>query len=145
MSITSEALLKRRQDAAGIDWRNYAACRDVDPDLFFPLGTAGVSLPQVEQARRVCRKCPVSKTCLRWALDNGAAGVWGGTTEEERRGQRQSRALGESGARRIRIDFQRSCAISLFVAFHLYMHKKLAASVVAVSRNPVSPVSREDK
>jgi WhiB family redox-sensing transcriptional regulator len=92
MSITSEALLQRRKDAAGIDWRHYAACRDVDPDLFFPLGTGGASLPQIEQAKQVCRTCPVSKACLRWALDNTAGGVWGGTTEEERRRQRQSRA-----------------------------------------------------
>lgn len=94
MSITTKALLRRR-DGAGIDWRNLAACRDVDPDLFFPLGTVGASLPQIEQAKRVCRTCPVSGTCLRWALDNGDAGVWGGTTEEERRGYRRPRALGE--------------------------------------------------
>jgi len=53
-----------------MDWRNYAACRDVDPDLFFPLGTVGASLPQIEQAKQVCRACPVSRTCLRWALDH---------------------------------------------------------------------------
>jgi WhiB family redox-sensing transcriptional regulator len=123
MSITSNALLQRRQDAAGIDWRNYAACRDVDPDLFFPLGPVGASLPQIEQAKQVCRTCPVSKTCLRWALDNEDAGVWGGTTEEERRGYRQSRALGGSATRRIRVGFQRSHAISFLLAFHLCMHK----------------------
>jgi WhiB family transcriptional regulator, redox-sensing transcriptional regulator len=92
VSITSKGFLQRRQDAAGMDWRNYAACRNADPDLFFPLGTVGASLPQIEQAKQVCRTCPVSKTCLRWALDNGDAGVWGGTTDEERRRRRQPRA-----------------------------------------------------
>jgi WhiB family transcriptional regulator, redox-sensing transcriptional regulator len=92
MSITSKGLLQRRRDAAGMDWRNYAACRDVDPDLFFPLGTVGASLPQIEQAKQVCGTCPVAKACLRWALDSGDAGVWGGTTDEERRGHRRSRA-----------------------------------------------------
>jgi WhiB family redox-sensing transcriptional regulator len=94
VSITSKDL--RRGDAAGMDWRDYAACRDVDPDLFFPLGTAGASLAQVEQAKRVCRMCPVSAACLRWALDHGDDGVWGGTTAEERRRNRQSRGLGVS-------------------------------------------------
>lgn len=94
MSITSQDLLQRR-DAADTDWRHQAACRDVDPDLFFPLGTVGASLPQIEQAKQICRTCPVRRSCLRWALDHGDAGVWGGTTDEERRRQR-SRALGES-------------------------------------------------
>jgi WhiB family redox-sensing transcriptional regulator len=98
MSITSEGLLQRLRDSAGTDWRDYAACRDVDPDLFFPLGTVGASLPQIEHAKQVCGTCPVSKTCLRWALDHGDAGVWGGTTDEERRRRRRSRALGESGS-----------------------------------------------
>ena len=92
MSVMSKALLQRQPDAEGTDWRNYAACRDVDPDLFFPLGTVGASLPQIEQAKRICQACPVSGTCLRWALDHGDAGVWGGTTDEERRRRRQSRA-----------------------------------------------------
>jgi WhiB family transcriptional regulator, redox-sensing transcriptional regulator len=89
MSITSQDLLQRR-DAAGTDWRHRAACRDVDPDLFFPLGTVGASLPQIEQAKQICRTCPVCRSCLGWALDHGDAGVWGGTTEEERRRHRPS-------------------------------------------------------
>jgi WhiB family transcriptional regulator, redox-sensing transcriptional regulator len=96
MSITSKGLLQRQRDAADMDWRNYAACRDVDPDLFFPLGTSGASLAQIEQAKQICQTCPVSRSCLRWALDSGDAGVWGGTTEEERRSHRRSGALGES-------------------------------------------------
>jgi WhiB family redox-sensing transcriptional regulator len=98
MSITSKSLLQRWRDAAGMDWRDYAACLDVDPDLFFPPGITSASLPQIEQAKQVCRTCPVSRSCLRWALDNGDAGVWGDTTEEERRRHRRSRTLGVSGS-----------------------------------------------
>jgi WhiB family redox-sensing transcriptional regulator len=93
MSNTSRGPLQRRRDAADTDWRNYAACRDVDPDLFFPLGTSGSSLLQIEEARQICRTCPVSAPCLEWALDSGHAGVWGGTTEDERRSRRQLRTV----------------------------------------------------
>ena len=99
MSNTSQGLLQQRRDAVGTDWRNYAACRDVDPDLFFPLGTSGASLLQIEDAKQICRTCPVSAPCLRWALDSGDAGVWGGTTEDERRIHRQLRTLRSSAAR----------------------------------------------
>jgi WhiB family transcriptional regulator, redox-sensing transcriptional regulator len=99
MSNTSQGLLQRRRDAVGTDRRNYAACRDVDPDLFFPLGTSGASLLQIEEAKQICRMCPVSAPCLRWALDSGDAGVWGGTTEDERRIHRQLRTLRSLAAR----------------------------------------------
>ena len=102
MSLTSQDLLQRRRDAADMDWRDYAACRDSDPELFFPLGAVGASVPQIEQAKRICRTCPVCGPCLRWALDHGDAGVWGGTTEEERRKQRRSRASGDSVSAEIR-------------------------------------------
>jgi WhiB family redox-sensing transcriptional regulator len=102
MSMLSQDLLQRRRDAQGTDWRDYAACHDVDPELFFPLGTIGASVPQIEQAKRICRTCPVARPCLRWALDHGVAGIWGGTTEEERRQQRRSRALAIAPAREIR-------------------------------------------
>lgn len=67
------------------NWRDDAACLDADPDLFFPVGTAGPALLQVDQAKRICRGCPARTPCLAWALDQGiSAGVWGGATEEER-------------------------------------------------------------
>src|SRR5271169_2157607 len=92
MINTSQGLLQRRRDANSTDWRDDAACRDVDPDLFFPLGTSGASLLQIDEAKQICRTCPVCVPCLRWALDTGDAGVWGGTTEDERRVHRQLRA-----------------------------------------------------
>jgi WhiB family redox-sensing transcriptional regulator len=75
-----------------MDWRDHAACRDVDPDLFFPFGTSGASMLQIDEAKQICRACPVCGPCLRWALDSGDAGVWGGTTEDERRNLRRRRA-----------------------------------------------------
>lgn len=67
-------------------WRDHAACRRLDPELFFPISTLGSARPQIEAAKQVCRSCPVRLTCLRWALVTGQdAGVWGGTTEQERR------------------------------------------------------------
>jgi WhiB family transcriptional regulator, redox-sensing transcriptional regulator len=67
-------------------WRDRAACRDMDPDLFFPIGTTGPALDQIEAARAICRLCAVKDPCLEYALvTNQEAGVWGGTSEEERR------------------------------------------------------------
>ncbi|WP_326740453.1 WhiB family transcriptional regulator [Streptomyces sp. NBC_01022] len=75
------------------NWRMHAACREEDPDLFFPIGSTGPALVQTEDAKAVCRSCPVRAECLRWALENGQdAGVWGGLGETERRAlKRRSR------------------------------------------------------
>jgi WhiB family redox-sensing transcriptional regulator len=68
------------------DWREKASCRSVDPDLFFPVGTTGLALDQIEQAKAVCRACPSVDPCLEFALStNQESGVWGATSEEERR------------------------------------------------------------
>ena len=67
------------------DWRDDAACRDADPELFFPIGTTGPAPAQIDEAKRICQACPVRQPCLAWALDHGiTSGVWGGATEEER-------------------------------------------------------------
>ncbi|MFF5019832.1 WhiB family transcriptional regulator [Streptomyces sp. NPDC001165] len=80
------------------DWRDGAACRREEPDLFFPIGTTGPALVQTQRAKAVCGRCGVREECLHWALDTGqAAGVWGGMTETERRAQAR-----RMGARRPR-------------------------------------------
>jgi WhiB family redox-sensing transcriptional regulator len=82
------------------NWRTYAACRNEDPDLFFPIGSTGLALVQTEEAKEVCRGCPVRRQCLEWAMENGQdSGVWGGLGEAERRAlkRRTRRRAQESG------------------------------------------------
>ena len=68
------------------DWRELAACRDTSPDLFFPIGTTGPAIEQIAQAKAVCQTCDAQAACLEFALQtNQDSGVWGGTSEEERR------------------------------------------------------------
>jgi WhiB family redox-sensing transcriptional regulator len=76
---------------ADYSWRNEALCRDTDPDLFFPVGTTGPALAQIENAKAVCRQCPAQTACLEFALStNQDTGIWGGTSEEERRKLRRA-------------------------------------------------------
>src|SRR5271163_344740 len=68
------------------DWRQLAACRPADPELFFPVSASGPSLDQITQAKAICAGCPVRQQCLAFALDTRQNhGVWGGMSEEERR------------------------------------------------------------
>jgi WhiB family transcriptional regulator, redox-sensing transcriptional regulator len=65
-------------------WRDDAACRDADPELFF--ADPRFARAQVKMAKLICRGCPVSTTCLSWAMASGQEhGIWGGLTEDERR------------------------------------------------------------
>ena len=62
-------------------WQNQAACFGVDPDVFFP-----VSEDEAGPALMFCGTCRIREECLSWALKNGERyGVWGGTTEQQRR------------------------------------------------------------
>ncbi len=75
-----------------LDWRNTAACRDTDPDLFFPIGSTGLAIEQIADAKEVCMSCDARGDCLDFALDtNQDSGVWGGLSEEERREIRRAR------------------------------------------------------
>src|SRR4029079_15282896 len=59
------------------DWRDEAACRDTDPDLFFPVGSTGPAVEQIAAAKLVCRRCDVQGACLEFALaTNHEDGVW---------------------------------------------------------------------
>ena len=68
------------------DWRDLADCRDSEPTLFFPVGTTGPAIDQIEAAIAICMTCPVQESCLQYALEtNQESGVWGGYAEDDRR------------------------------------------------------------
>ena len=76
-----------------MDWRHRAICRDEDPELFFPIGTTGPAVRQIQDAKGVCRRCPVTSQCLQWALSTGQdSGIWGGLSEDERRAMKRRAA-----------------------------------------------------
>ncbi|MFC8671851.1 WhiB family transcriptional regulator [Streptomyces griseorubiginosus] len=68
-----------------MEWLRRAACVGEDPELFFPVGTAGPAVRDIAAAKQVCARFPVRPECLEWALGTGqTSGVWGGTCEQER-------------------------------------------------------------
>ena len=90
MSILASSLALGNADYT---WRNLATCRYTDPELFFPVGTTGQALLQISKAKSVCCECPVQVECLDFALEtNQDTGIWGGTSEDERRQIRRERA-----------------------------------------------------
>ncbi len=73
-----------------VDWQADARCADesIDPEIFFP-ERGGSS----KAARAVCAECTVRDRCLEYALNNKEQfGIWGGTSERERRKIRRERA-----------------------------------------------------
>ncbi|CAN5767451.1 N/A [soil metagenome] len=72
-----------------VEWQSDARCAEVDPEIFFP-ERGGSS----KSARSVCALCSVRLECLEYALNNKEQfGIWGGTSERERRRLRKDRAL----------------------------------------------------
>lgn len=67
--------------AGDLSWMDRAACLGLPAELMFPeRGDAG----DAQQAKAVCRTCPVQPTCLQYAIDTDQdQGVWGGATRNE--------------------------------------------------------------
>jgi len=88
----AQRLAKRAVDPdPDLSWRREASCRDTSPELFFPIGTTGQAIDQIEAAKAVCMGCPSRVPCLEFALStNQDSGVWGATSEEDRRHLRRT-------------------------------------------------------
>lgn len=65
-----------------------AACRGLDPELFYAESGAAIL-----KAKAYCAVCPARERCLEWALRREEFGVWGGTTARERAALRRERGL----------------------------------------------------
>jgi WhiB family redox-sensing transcriptional regulator len=73
-------------------WFDKANCAGVDPDLFFP---ERGDTATVKEAKAVCSGCVVRLRCLNYAIVNGEThGIWGGTSERQRRRLRVARIKG---------------------------------------------------
>lgn len=81
MSAGARHIAPLLRPSGSLDWQDRAACLYTDPEVFFP--EKGV--PATE-ARRICRGCEVRAECLAYALVTYREyGIWGGTSEQERR------------------------------------------------------------
>lgn len=79
-----------------------APCAETDPDAFYPMESgdikgSGTSKYYNESgAKAVCKECPYMMRCLLYAIKNNELGIWGGTTDLERRGIKRSLRSGAS-------------------------------------------------
>ena len=64
-------------------WRKQSACRGLDTNMFFV--NAGQTVKATKIKKQLCKNCVVRKSCLQYALDNKCKGIWGGTSEHERK------------------------------------------------------------
>jgi WhiB family transcriptional regulator, redox-sensing transcriptional regulator len=68
------------------DWWVQAACQSADPELFFPISAAGASAAVISRAKGICARCAIRQQCLEYAVETRQPhGIWGGTSEAERR------------------------------------------------------------
>ena len=76
-----EPQMPRGSESLAAQWVTFRRCTDIDPNVFFPNDGAGVI-----EAQKVCAECAVTDACREYALANNIThGVWGGTSERERR------------------------------------------------------------
>lgn len=70
---------------ADTDWMARAACRRADPALFQPIGESAAFTEQIDQAKAICRACPVLASCDAYSLETRqSAGIGAARTENER-------------------------------------------------------------
>jgi WhiB family redox-sensing transcriptional regulator len=71
-----------------LEWMEQAACLEHDPEIFFPLKGGSTVF-----VKSICAGCPVLEECREHALASVTPleGIWGGTSERERRKLRNQR------------------------------------------------------
>jgi len=74
-------------------WQGDARCRGLALDLFFP--ERGETTKKV---KGICEPCKVKTECLDYAIENERFGIWGGMSEQERRGVRRKKELAKVAA-----------------------------------------------
>lgn len=82
-----------------MSWVDEGLCAQTDPDAWHPEGEGATLSP----AKRICKRCPVRRPCLEFALAEGLIydGVWGGLSPRERQAiykERRASAAEEGSA-----------------------------------------------
>lgn len=73
-------------------WMREAECTQTDPELFFPPSDHHGN--QIRAAKTICKGCPVRPQCRAYALERPElGGIWGGTTDTERRRMRSGAGM----------------------------------------------------
>ena len=91
VSPTEYALLLNNITRRNSKWMESAVCASVDPELFQHSWDVSRGVNHSRTAKKICHTCPVEVECLEHALKYFETGVWGGTTETERREIRRRR------------------------------------------------------
>ena len=64
MVVTQLPAQRAALEAGRRDWWRSAACREADPELFFPVTAHGPGADDVARAKEVCVGCRVRRECL---------------------------------------------------------------------------------
>ena len=90
-----EPQMSQGSESLAAEWVTFRRCNGIDPNVFFPNDGAGVIV-----AQKVCADCPVADACREYALANNIThGVWGGTSERQRRRILRDRRRSSTSAR----------------------------------------------
>lgn len=76
-----------------------AACRGLPAAMWFPAENEGHD----DRGKRICAECPLRLRCLEHAIEHGEPGIWGGTSDKQRREIRAARKRGQAGPIEVRL------------------------------------------
>lgn len=74
--------------ATQFDWMKQAECKGMPIDIFYVEEDE-----PTDDAKAICRRCPVIKDCREYALLHEREGFWGGLSEAERRSVRRKKKI----------------------------------------------------
>ena len=74
------------------EWTGSEPCRQLDPELFFPVSFNALRSRDRVLMIELCNTCPSREPCLMWALHKEREGWWAGTTPTGR--ERLRRQMG---------------------------------------------------
>lgn len=71
------------EDESPLAWKQLGNCKGTDPEFFYP---DPANKKAESRAVKACQNCRVADICLEFAINNRERfGVWGGSTQAERR------------------------------------------------------------